>query len=460
MKTKSVKRAITAIALMLAVSMSANAQLGGALKKAAEKAKSEVKKETSNKATEKVTEKAVEAAPESVKQAVPEAAPNVAPQASKLTPEEQHTLDMWNWAQPIRTGDEELTHPQFSLSLAQLKAAHRKLDPKLYNPASKIYIVDFKEPFTSDSWVNNEFNAVYRGITAYDNPNNPSQGKNSKYAGMDTPLVSSTNYAFATFQADPASLFAYDRYLRARFALDWMKKYKEDPNPEPPLRKDYAYGMYKDETFAKWQNERARIEALHLANAQTIEATLNTYVQDIEKYLKDEKQQANVAFTYGLYAIAANDLQTAPDFDANSPLAKTVEAQLKDYTDRGVAAMPTEWIPASVRVMPATFAMDAASTAGLTAVAKEQVGKELYKGKTFVKPVFINNAWHELKSNEWPYKVVMRSINAAFLFKNAAGEYEIFTGQLVQPRNADGWGKYEWRFGAYGEGKPRPVNYK
>jgi hypothetical protein len=105
MKTTNFKRAITALALMLAVSISSKAQLGGALKKAAEKAKSEAKSEVKKEATketkktdEKVEEKTVENTTETTKETTkPETA---APKAEVAEPQQEKKVETFDAEHP------------------------------------------------------------------------------------------------------------------------------------------------------------------------------------------------------------------------------------------------------------------------------------------------------------------------------------------------------------------------
>jgi hypothetical protein len=424
------KRAITATMLMLAVSISANAQFGGALKKAADKAKNEVKKEASSKVTEKATEKAVEAAPASVKEQVSEAAP------------QQSTGKDWVTINP---GDENKKSDDFTKSLAEIKKSYNKLDANLYPKGSKNYLTTFDNWREAGSGLESYEN---RYVDAFDIMTSPPNRARMTQALSD--LLYTIPYAFALVQADPSSFSAYREFVSNKQMIEWAI---ENNEANGNMLEISAYSKIYD-----WEKEGKRIDKLHLTPIEVADRLFDAYVKRIkEQGRKPYLRAIDARYTRIIYQYVAQ----LPGYDANdnnSANWKNIQidkVQVEAYEKDGLYAIALYEKPKAI-ALPKTYTLDEASTTAVTNSAKEK-----FSEKNVVKVIFLEPQWYDVKNPNYPYDIIARGTKVGIICQAADGSYEMYYRQAAQNGKSGNWsGDIRMQAPLDQPTEAVPVNYK
>jgi hypothetical protein len=478
-------RAIATGVVILAVNISAQAQLGGAVNRA---------RQAAGQATQSATGTTTQ--PATTEQPVGETAQPAATAAPAAA--QQPRQDLKPSAAAIAAdpkASDNTVERGYTKSPAQIRAAYEALDPKIYfqpyyHPQlRKWYWLDLEAQdrfFTASSSMLDEFYRSDRETSFYENGQINLRmvgiGKRfGRWVGDTIPPIDSRDmfkesvgympigihamYAgMAFFAADPQAYMPFMKFCEAKLARMAFGSAKLNPDPAAMLWDEVTIkvGDSFSKLPVKWgqlcgvavDNEFERLEAIaKTIPVPVIVSAASYYVSNLDRFNKAEVY-TTTRWYFHLFEIAMYYLTNHPQGKADKSfeqlwsLYRQFQADYKGWVEQEkLNAPPVE--------MPKTFDMGAA----LAAKALEQAKKQ-YAGIFNVdKVVFLSNKWVEYKRPEWPYPVSHRSLDAGFLTK-VGDKWQIRYYNFQQMSDGKGgWSDTYNTTAQFGGSEPQNVNY-
>ena len=488
MNTKKVIRVMAAIALMLTVSIQAEAQLGG-LKQLKEKAGQAVK-ETTEKAKQTASDKVEQTATGTASETRPEKKAPLVPSAAAIA------------ADP-KASDKTVANG-FSRSNAEIRAAYEQLPGDIYfkpyyHPQLKnYYFLDASQYpfFFAGNYAINETHRMQitsaTDVLKYDETTNMFKTRYSslpvqylqfitdtipegnKHVGC---AVECTGYApvgthsifayFALFAADPQGFIPFEKYCEANLAAAIYQRGRDGlfPGEKQPWNGKtvpLGDGKYGELTF-NWgilsdlvRKEGNRLHEIALTETPiiVIQSAAAGFYNKTQQNLKD-KNYGVLRFNFHLFETAMyywkySKNKTAKDeqFDF---LVNEYEKQVQMYPKW----IEGEMLDAKPIAMPKTHDMGADLAQKALDAAKSQFAGSFNVDEV----VFTTNQWHEFKEPKYPYRVMHRSLEAALLTKEGDKWMIRFYDFLQMSDTSGGWTQ-SYGFQAGADASPKVVNYK
>jgi hypothetical protein len=263
------------------------------------------------------------------------------------------------------------------------------------------------------------------------------------------------------FATDPKGSSPFEYFCEAivGFAnlwhVRWDEKYGGTPNT---VHLDDGTTLKMSVPFPKvmsnLENELQRLHnvAFEVTPLEVVQSACARYYNNVAKFIKEENYQ-QLTYNYFLF-------ETALYFWKHND--KRVEDETYDYLINeydSFIQLYEKWSEAAKMSgapidMPKTYDMGASLTQKALTAAKKQ-----FSNFTVDKVVFTGNQWKEFKQQEWPYRVMHRSVDAALLTKVGDKWVIRFYSFLQKSDQKGGWIE-DYGFQAGGNADPQPVNYK
>jgi hypothetical protein len=481
MNTQTIFRAMAAIALILAVNFSANAQLN------LNKLKDKATEATKGKATETVGNATGQSASQGAQAQAPPK--NLKPSAAAIAADPKASDN----AKPEEDWG-------FTRTRAQIRAGYEALNPKVY--LQPYYHPNLQEWYwlenenedkiftTASSMLDEDYRVMRKNSFYYDGKiefygSNSAKRPCSKWIGVTIPPIDSRDIfketsgylpigihvmlgGFALFSADPEGYIPFMKFCEARLAYDALDWVGINPDGMTWDNVTVNIGGKSEKMPLKWDDLRTgshiraeldRLEAI----AKTIPVPVITsaaayYINNVIKF-EEAKIFSTTRWYFHFFEVAMYYLtnhpkgKSAENYEQLWSLYRQYQAEYKDWVkaedEKRIAnAPPIE--------MPKTYNMDATTTSKVLAAAKKQ-----FTNFTVEKVVFLWDGWRELKDPKYPYAIIMRKTDVGLLTK-VDDKWQILLYDLVQRKNnSGGWHDvYEFVAPMGDSTEPRNVNYK
>ena len=510
MRTKIKLRVMTALIVMLAASINAEAQLGGALnraRRAVEQTTKETTKETEQTAKDAAKQKAPETPQTPVTQQAATTQPAAAAQTA-ATPQQQGGKPSAEAIAADPRASVTTVEEGYTKSPAEIRAAYEILgkgDPDYpnragfffpyYHPYLKkyYYLTDSKEEldfFTREgksldahrskgrqwSWFKEDNMSVEK--TPWDNfVSGPEYIMDTIPAGNRTPWgclddcigimpagIHVIFAGYALFLADPEGLKPFMRLCEAENAAT---AYGGSINITGG-NDGRTLNSRPEKLTVKWEHATAFTRNYSGQISEAIRTkTPMSVIRDAATYYKNEvakydaaKDITNTRYYYHLFEVAmAFWYGSGPK---KTELAAEMDALFVEYVR--YAKRYNDWhkasqLDAAPIEMPRTYTMTAALAAKALEVAKSQFEKRNTDPFKVDRIVFLTDKWSEAREQEWPNRVVTRTIQVGVL-TNQDGKWIMRQWTLQQDSDLKGGFVETYRYVAGNNYQPKPVNYK
>ena len=502
-------RNVVAIAICLAATTSAYAQVGGALNRARNAAEQTVKSagEQAKQSAEDVKQSANEAAGQqptsgqpATQQAAQPAAAQPAAQQQALKPSAAAIA-----ADPKASDNTKTT--AFTLTLAERRARYEQLPDNVY--LKPYYHPDLQNYYYTDGKeeLNQYFIMAYliheahqkRMLAVRNVLESREANKNSFFMRHLSPSFSFRSFiadaipagnqkvfpnltgeskgwvpysfftvysGFALFAADPEGFYPFQKLCEALLALASLElMYWDDDGGTNENRvplADGGYGKlsvgdwYKAKTILTDEGKRLYDIAMTETPVEMIKSATVMYYNLMSGF-QEKKNYGMLAYHYHIFETALYFWNYHPKRVPD----ETLDYLVKEY-HRYRGLYEKEWKPRALAnakpiEMPQTYNMGAELEKTALAKAKSEFAGEFNVDKV----VFTSDKWIEFKSSEWPYPVTSRTINVGLLTKDGDKWLIRF---IVLQQMSDRKGGWTQNYGISvplgGSPNPQPVNYK
>ena len=493
--TRQIKfRAMAAVVVMLAVSVHVEAQLGGALNRARQTVEQTAKE--AEKAVNDATQ--TPATPQSQPAATPQVTSQPAAAIQAAAPQQQSAKPSAEAIAADPRASVTTVEEGYTKSPAEIRAAYEKLSElnfffPYYHPNLKryYYLDDSSEELEFFSKAGKSLDAhrsKSRWQTAYYEMYNTIRG-----TGLDTHQPA-PNYitvtipagnrelwgciddctgimpegihvifsGYALFLADPEGLKPFMRLCEATNAANaYLGSINITGGSD-----GRTLNSRPEKLALRWDNVGSFMSKVSSPIFEAGKKTPMSVIRDAATYYKNEvakydaaKDVINTRYYFHLFEMSMYYWYTS---NRKTELASEMDAlfvELIRYSKRYKEWVDASKLEAAPVEMPKTYTMNATLAAKALEVAKSQFENRREEPFKVDRIVFLTDKWSEAREQEWPNRVVTRTIQVGVL-TNQDGKWIIRQWTLQQDSDLKGGWVETYRYVAGNNYQPKPVNYK